>query len=277
MIRDLILPMLVAGILFLPWGSFVVAKVVEYPGSGDYVVLLHGVWGSERTMVVAAEVLQKKHFYAIVISYPSTKLDIEEITAQVVQPAIKAHCKDRRKKIHFVGHSLGGLLIRKLLSQERISRRGRVVMIATPNQGNKFASAFGGFYPVEMIFGPTLKNLKTGKGMMRKKLGSVDFELGVIMGRLPRIAGMDIKALKEHDGLVLAESGKVTGMHDYIVVKGRHASLAGSRVVMRQMCYFLQRGKFERGFSTKERSARTQSQLEREISTLLRKPFRALR
>ncbi|MFK5924345.1 MAG: alpha/beta fold hydrolase [Verrucomicrobiota bacterium] len=228
-----------------PIGSPAFSKVNEYPALGGYFILLHGMLGHDRSMAPAAEYFQKRKFHAIVISYPSTRLSIKNTSKQVLQPAIRKHCLNLTKKIHFVGHSMGGLVIRYYLSKNPPTNLGRVVMIATPNQGNKFADTFADCFPVDNILGPALRELKTTARSLPNALGPVDYKLGAIMGRGSLIPKLSVILPFENGGIVRIDSGRVAGMTDFVIIRGRHAALKRSKEVIYQAYFFLKQEKFD--------------------------------
>ncbi len=237
--------LLVCGAIFIcPLQGDLLAKVKEYPASGDYVVLLHGMLGLNDAMVPAAEYFQKKKYHAIVIPYPSTRISIVEATEQILIPAVRKHCHNPKKRIHFVGHSMGGLIIRHYLANQAPANLGRVVMIATPNQGNVLADIFADHFFIEDILGPAVQELKTQPSSLVKRLGPVNYDLGVIMGKVPKFLWLRKKNAQEHDLIVLVESGKVDGMNDFTIIKGMHASLKRSPEVIYQAYYFVKVGHF---------------------------------
>jgi len=220
------------------------ADVRKYPGSGDYVVLLHGILSMGNAMVPAAEYLNKKGFYTLVIPYPSRKISIEDTTRQLLSPAIHQHCTDPSKRIHFVGHSMGGIVIRHYLANHRPSNLGRVVLIAAPNQGNELADIFRNNSLVGKVFGPALQELGTDPDSLPNQLGPVNYDLGIIMGKAPRIPWLSKAIPEDDDGVVSVTGGKIRGMNDFEVIKGMHTSLKRSRAVFYQTYYFLKVGSF---------------------------------
>src|SRR5690242_3347602 len=85
-------------------------------------------------------------------------------------------------KIHFVAHSLGGILVRQYTSAHRIANLGRVVMLGPPNQGSEMVDALGDWKSFALVNGPAGRELGTAPGSTVNRLGPVDFELGVIAG-----------------------------------------------------------------------------------------------
>ncbi len=210
----------------------------------DYVVLLHGMWRNARAMEPAREYLSAKGYQVINISYPSTQYPIEILVQQYLHPVIEQIQPNGKQKIHFVTHSMGGILVRYYLKHYQVPELGRVVMLSPPNQGVELTDWVSGTDWFEEMTGPSGQQLRTDETSLVKQLGAVDFELGVIAGDYnPNwitswlIPGPD-------DGVVSVKSTKVEGMKDFILVSERHYRLRRRKPVLQQVVYFLQHGQF---------------------------------
>ena len=84
--------------------------VDEYEGEGDYVILLHGIARSYKSMDDIAKYLNKKGYHTIAIDYRSCKYSIDNLVDNFLISEIDRRCKDKDKKIHFVGYSMGGTI-----------------------------------------------------------------------------------------------------------------------------------------------------------------------
>ncbi|NOX98960.1 MAG: hypothetical protein GXP30_04370 [Verrucomicrobia bacterium] len=221
-------------------------EVKEYPESGDYVILLHGIMSSKNALTPAAKYFRKQGLHAIVVPYPSRKISIETAAEQILLPAIHQYCTDPSKRIHFVGHSMGGIVIRYYLAKHLPPNLnlGRVVLIAAPNHGSELADIFSDNSLAEGIFGPALNDLKTSADSLPNRLGPADYNLGIIMGKAARIPWLSKQLPEDDDWVVSANGGKIKGMNDFILINGMHASLKRSPEVFYQTYHFLQSGRF---------------------------------
>ena len=210
----------------------------------DIVVLLHGMYRSEVAMRPVERFFKDQDYQVVNLSYPSTEYDIETLVADYLKPAIDGIELTPGQKLHFVTHSMGGILVRYYLKQYPQEQLGRVVMIAPPNQGTELADLFGDSDWIDTRRGPAVDQLSSVQESWVKQLGPVEFELGVIAGNKNNnwltkwvLPGAD-------DGVVSVESTKVDNMKDFIEVPEKHYRLRADKVVLNQSAYFLKFGHF---------------------------------
>ena len=104
-------------------------------GKGS-VILLHGLLCNDHLMKPLAQRLRAEGYDVLNLDYPSRQGDLAAL-ADRIHPQIVEFLEERPKgNVHFVGHSLGGLLTREYLQRYPLERSGRVLMIGTPNQGS---------------------------------------------------------------------------------------------------------------------------------------------
>ena len=123
--------------------------------AAECVVLLHGLARSSSSMNRMEEALQDAGFLTANIDYPSRDYRIEALAPMAVNDGLQ-QCRQQQdvSVIHFVTHSLGGILVRQYLSEFDISELGRVVMLGPPNQGSAASDELQGVPGFDWINGP---------------------------------------------------------------------------------------------------------------------------
>ncbi len=211
--------------------------------ASDCVVLLHGLARSDGSMDEMAESLQEAGFLVVNHDYPSTDYPIEELSRSVIREAI-GKCP-KASKIHFVGHSLGGILVRYFFEHHDLPDLGRVVMLGPPNKGSEVVDAMAEIPGFELINGPAGLQLGTEKTSIPNSLGAADFEVGIIAGTKSINLILSTMLPNPDDGKVSVESTKLEGMTDHITVPVSHPFLMKDEEVIRQTIHFLKYGQFQ--------------------------------
>jgi pimeloyl-ACP methyl ester carboxylesterase len=205
------------------------------------VVLLHGLGRSASSMWLMAKRLEEAGFQVHRIEYESLDTSPEDIV-EAVTLDIDHCCAESPNTVHFVGHSLGGLVIRTYLAERRPRNLGRVVLVGTPNGGTALVDRFRDWKAFDLL-GPTTASLGTDAQGLPASLLAPDYPVGVIAG----VRGRD---WNDHwlpgpdDGLVAVESTKLEGMTDFIVLETGHSMMRYSSEVADQVVSFLKEGRF---------------------------------
>jgi pimeloyl-ACP methyl ester carboxylesterase len=213
----------------------------------DGVVLLHGLGRTSGSMRLLAWRLERAGFRTATLRYASMRSPVEAIADGLV-PRIKQFASSVSGQLHFVTHSLGGLVVRAFLHRNRPDSLGRVVMLAPPNGGSEWADALERLRLAPYVLGPARAHLVTQRrqGVMAS-LGSVDYPLGILAGNRPidrLIAPFLIR--EPHDGKVSVSSTRLAGMADHIVLPVGHPMMPFHPAVAAQVLAFLKDGSFSR-------------------------------
>ena len=146
----------------------------------EAVVLLHGLGLCALYMKKIEFVLQREGYAVINIDYSSRKNDIDRLTDLIKQRLIVIGI-DSYEKVHFIGHSLGSILIRNLLSLSNLSNQGSVIALAPPNRGSLLADRLKSINLFCSFFGPAAVQLGTNSSFL-EQLKHIPDEYYVIAG-----------------------------------------------------------------------------------------------
>lgn len=211
----------------------------------DYVIVLHGILMGKWHLSRLAGYLQAQGYEVINIDYPSRKYSIQELIKLLTQQ-IKNMNLDDARTIHFVGYSLGGILVRGIINQYRPNHLGHVVQIGPPNHGSEVADFLKKYFNklYFKVCGPAGQDLGTESSELDMSLGKVNYPLGVIAGNasISPISSWIIPG--EDDGKVSVESTRLSGMTDHIVLPISHIFLPLRSSVHQYVHTFLQTRKF---------------------------------
>jgi triacylglycerol lipase len=212
--------------------------------TAEHVILLHGLARSSLSMGKMEKALIAEGYKVSNIGYPSRKYPIEELAHRVRQQILQL--TDDQDTLHIVAHSLGGILIRYIQKQEPLENLGKVIMLAPPNQGSEVVDKFGKWRLFRWINGPAGSQLGTDEDGFLKKLGPVDFELGILTG--DRSINLILSCMIEgkDDGKVSVENAKAEGMDDFMVLHTAHPFIMKNKNAIQQSIHFLQSGQFDR-------------------------------
>lgn len=201
------------------------------------IVVVHGLWLTGGAMTVLRARFERMGYHARTFSYPSVSEDFSHNAAQLFSfvQALQA------EKIHFVGHSMGGLLVLQMLKEHQDRRVGRVVLAGSPYQDiqavkNLMRNAF-----IHSIVG---KSVSQWLAQAKPDVASTH-EIGVIAGDRGMGLGRLVSHLpKPNDGTIIVDETAVPGAKDSIVLHVTHSQMLFSAEVAEQAAHFLETGRF---------------------------------
>ncbi len=209
--------------------------------------MLHGLGRTAYSMGAIEDALVDAGYCVWNRSYPSRTDNIEWLAAITINDGL-AYCEAHRtNRTHFVSHSLGGILIRQYLQDNRIENLGRIVMLSPPNQGSEIADLLQDHPVFRLATGPAGQQLGTDANSLPLRLAPIPGEIGIITGIRSFDPWFSPIIPGEDDGKVSVEHAKLAEMIDFLAVDSSHTFIMRNNSVITQILSFLQHGKFSRG------------------------------
>jgi hypothetical protein len=222
------------------------AGATEDHSPTEAAVLLHGIARTARSLAKLERALQAEGFATLNPTYGSRRKPLEALVEEL-HPHIAAFAETTGGALHFVTHSMGGLLARAYICRHRPKRLGRVVMLGPPNAGSEIADRLVGTYPYRLMFGPAGAQLTTQQDVaLCALLGEIDYPVGVIAGdrTLDPVGYWLLPGA--NDGRVSVARTRIEGIADHLTLHVTHTLMMRSPEVIRQTVAFLRLGRFER-------------------------------
>lgn len=207
----------------------------------DLVFVLHGLGSTKAAMWFLGERIEQAGFSVEYIGYQSFYNTPEEVLENVAGQ-ISRFLLENNRTLHFVGHSLGGLMIRAYLDSRNVENLGKVVLIGSPNKGTVFVDQFKDRWWMGLL-GPLPLSLGTDENSFPNSIGRPYYPVGIIAGVSDWVLNDKILPGKD-DGIVPLESAKVEGMTDMTVVSSGHNMMLYDQKVADQTIEFLRQGRF---------------------------------
>ena len=203
------------------------------------VIIVHGLWFGSWAMASLARKLEAAGLVCRRYSYATTGDGLDQHAAGLRQFVAKSPAKT----VHFVAHSLGGLVTLKMLEIYNRVAPGRVVLLGSPLGGSVTARKAAKVPGSEKLLGDIRSALHRGYGHIPpdRDTGMIAGARGVGLGLL--VGGVGGPG----DGTVALRETLMPGLADHITLPVTHTGMLYSREVARQAAYFLRSGGFEHG------------------------------
>ena len=211
----------------------------------ETVIVLHGLGRMSVSMAWMNRALRKTGYDTINRNYAFRKGAIADLANEVVGSRIEEAIEDGAERVHFVTHSLGGILVRYFAEHNPVPEHSRAVMIAPPNQGSELVNIFRDLPPLHWFCGPSFGQLGVDDDSVPNRLGPMQLETGVIAGDRNLFPGFARHFDGPSDGIVAVERTKVAGMKDWTIVPHGHTFIMNASETIHQTLHFLRDGQFD--------------------------------
>ncbi len=204
------------------------------------VLLVHGLWYGRPGMLRLARRLRKHGWACELFGYSSVFSGPDRNVKRLAERVAGLQDQDDAP-LHLVGHSLGGLVILKMLADWHTELDGgRVVLLGSPLNGSAVARRMLGNRLLKPWVGRAAKLLDAGLDDLPG-----DREVAAIAGTSSLGVGRLFADLeKPHDGTVTVAETKVPDLADHLELPVSHTGLVFSRQVAEAVDGFLRSGRF---------------------------------
>ncbi|HFB65069.1 MAG TPA: alpha/beta fold hydrolase [Aeromonadales bacterium] len=214
----------------------------------DCVILLHGLGRTKFSFSKMEAVLIHNGFRVINLDYPSTRKNISVLADETIKRGLEQSQQLQARKIHFVTHSMGGILLRDYLSRNSLDKIGHTVMLSPPNKGSEIVDKLKNNFFFKWILGPAGRELGTDRKSLPARLKPFHHSVGIITGnksaRHDKFFNNFFEG--EHDGKVSVSSARLKGMSDFLVLPTQHTFIMSDDAVIKQTLHFIKQGTFKR-------------------------------
>ena len=204
--------------------------------------LVHGLWNRSWSLAFLAHRMRKTGFRVRMFDYPTTSADLSAHASELLR-FVNASAA---ATVHLMGHSLGGLVILKMLAERPELPPGRVMLLGTPLQGSLTVHNMLKLPGSNLLFGRVASDLRHGHSHV-----APGWEIGMIAGSRPfglgRLAGRPGPA---SDGTVALSETMAPGLAARLVLPVSHTGMLFSARVAREAGHFLESGQFTPGFGS---------------------------
>jgi triacylglycerol lipase len=227
-------------------GAAVVGCSRPAPENAETVVVVHGLGRTPASMWLLELRLESAGYRVVSFGYPSTSEPLELLVERLADE-VAACCAQDPRRVHFVTHSMGGVMVWSHLARQPEPHLGRVVMLSPPSQGSELIDALADSPLVRLVVGPAGMELGTDSAGVASRLGPAAFTLGIIAGdrSMNPLASWLIPG--PDDGKVGVERARAEGAADFLVLPATHTFIMNREDVAEETVHFLRTGRFGAG------------------------------
>lgn len=189
-----------------------------------------------------ARTLEKNGFSTLNIPYPSGRLPIDVLTSRI-RMQLSVLPEDR--PVHFITHSLGGIIARSLLSSEIPWQVGKVIMLAPPSNGSEIVDWSKKHPLIHYVLGPAGRDLASDGAPYHLPVFPPHIDAAAIMGKRNSIPVFKKILGTENDGIVSAEKGRIAGLKGFSVIDADHTFIQIHPDTVRLSLNFLKTSQWE--------------------------------
>lgn len=228
---------------------FVILGSLLFPdASNELVVLIHGLRGDATDMQELADFLRDNNYDTTIFTYPSTDYKIQILAEKYLKLELSTQIIKHPPKIHFVTHSMGGIVLRSYLENhltEIDSILGRIVMLAPPNKGSEVTEFFMKTDLYEKRYGISGQQLGFDISYQVEISDSVSYKPGIIAGTDTQFPYFSWFIKGSDDGKISIPRTKIKGMGDFIEMHFPHDTIMKKKEVAEQVLYYIQNDEFK--------------------------------
>ena len=203
----------------------------------ETIVVVHGIWHKESDFVLLRQRLKRSGYAVKQFRYPSVRYSVQQNAARLQRFLHRVE----GDVVHFVAHSLGGLVVRQLFHDFPQQRPGRIVTLGSPHQGSAVARTLHRHTYGRWLVGRSVEGGLAGD----VPSWQAEHDIGVIAGTMGLGVGWLVAPLSgPNDGTVTLTEAQLDSATDYITLPCSHIGLLFSTSVTRQICAFLENGRF---------------------------------
>ncbi len=210
----------------------------------ETVVLLHGLARTHRSMSRMRRALHFFGFQPVNLRYPSRKHSLETLSRNYIVPELQHILSTAHGTVHFVTHSMGGILLHLALPHCLDVKTGRTVMLAPPIHGSEIVDRMRRYWWFRLFWGPAALELGAKTGHLPENMPPLPGQCGIIAGDRSVFHLFDRIVPRPHDGTISVASTKTNEAAAHLVLHTSHPFIMMSDRVISETIHFLQTGKF---------------------------------